>query len=108
MAAEFQINQVVLTLLQVVALLFPVVILTMRYLLEHESGQISEKRRNKIGIIFLSLIFLLSISGFTSSASIIFRSYERTLVEISVLSLMAVFLLYGYSIFLVARSGPDQ
>lgn len=99
MVQLFRVDQVALTLLQVVGLLFPVVLLTLRYLAEHELEAMSEAGEEKTLQAAVLMIFLLSAIGFLASLSIIFSTVRVDLIRMSVLAMAVFFLAYGYLIF---------
>lgn len=99
--ALFEVDQVALTLLQVDALLFPVVILTIRWIVEYETEALSEETVERSAYVFYVLILALTFIGFASSLSIIVGPFRTLLIELSVIALSIFFGAYGYLMYIL-------
>jgi uncharacterized membrane protein len=102
-----ELDQLAQTFLQVVALLFPVTYVTMRWILDREASYLTEKQVNYISWGFIVLIILLTVVGLTATIGVLDISGVKQLSLFTATMALAVyFSIYG-SIFvsLIVWSG---
>ncbi|WP_136601728.1 hypothetical protein [Salinigranum halophilum] len=99
MADYSGIDDIALTLIQSTGLLLPVVFLTFRFYLNDVGSSATERELERSAKKFVYMISALTITGFFGTISVFNFSFKPIVALISVSSLAAFFLLYGWFIY---------
>jgi len=98
-----QLNDIALALLQVTALLLPVVFLSMNFAKNEGLDSYSERIQGKIARVFIYMIVCLTGTGFLATFGLLETSIKRFLLFASVVLLSVFFAFYGHFIYLLVK-----
>ncbi len=100
-------DTIALTILQVCGLLFPVILITMKYYFNNESQNASEKMDDKAGKSFIAMITFIVLSGLLSTIGILDIQLKQAILFGSIITLTAFWITYGLFIYSLATSKPE-
>jgi len=103
MTSYSQLNDIALALLQVTALLLPVVFLTMNFVKDEGYTEFSDKIQTKIAKNFIYMIGCLTVTGLLGSIGLLDFGAKRFVLFCAVVLLAGFFAFYGYFIYLLLR-----
>ena len=106
MASNFEeLDRIVLTLIQSIALLLPVVFLTFRHYLKGADRDIPQSKLLRRLRLVIAMVSLLTVSGFFATLGLLDISFKPVFTLIAVLSLAFFFLIYGLFIYKITKWG---
>lgn len=98
-----ELDRIILTLIQSVALLLPVVFLTFRFYLELADESISENKLFRRIRLLIIMIVALTASGLFATIGLFDIGLKPLFTRIAVLTLAIFFLIYGLFIFKITK-----
>ena len=98
-----ELDGIVLTLIQSVGLLLPVVFLTFRYYLEGADESISQNKLLRRLRLVITMVVLLTICGLFATIGLFDSSWKTVFTKIAVLALAFFFTIYGIFIYKITR-----